>query len=175
MWSFRETPSNNDYLMHYGIKGQKWGVRRFQNEDRTLTEAGKERYGKNSSSISSEHHKSSDYEIDRHTIKSAGNNKSRSKVDEIADKQDYDRAREFDLVGQTALREYEKHGKEAAQKYLTKALKDIDYDYVINDEKSVTDGQKYLTYGLKVFGNKNLYEVYGETEYSDDQSFSRRS
>lgn len=33
------------YLMHYGIKGQKWGVRRFQNQDRTWTEAGKERYG----------------------------------------------------------------------------------------------------------------------------------
>ena len=38
--------SNDDYLIHYGIKGQKWGLRRFQNEDRTLTEAGKERYNK---------------------------------------------------------------------------------------------------------------------------------
>ena len=28
-----------------GIKGQKWGVRRFQNEDGTLTEEGKRRYG----------------------------------------------------------------------------------------------------------------------------------
>ena len=29
------------YLYHHGIKGQKWGVRRFQNPDGTLTEAGK--------------------------------------------------------------------------------------------------------------------------------------
>ena len=33
-----------DFLVHYGISGQKWGVRRFQNEDGTLTEEGKARY-----------------------------------------------------------------------------------------------------------------------------------
>lgn len=37
-------PYPSDYLMHFGIKGQKWGVRRFQNPDGTLTEAGKKRY-----------------------------------------------------------------------------------------------------------------------------------
>ena len=31
-------------LYHHGIKGQKWGVRRFQNEDGSLTPAGKKRY-----------------------------------------------------------------------------------------------------------------------------------
>ena len=31
-------------LYHYGIKGQKWGVRRFQNKDGTLTAKGKKRY-----------------------------------------------------------------------------------------------------------------------------------
>lgn len=33
-----------DYLAHHGIKGMKWGVRRYQNEDGTLTGAGKSRY-----------------------------------------------------------------------------------------------------------------------------------
>lgn len=35
------------YIAHHGILGQKWGVRRFQNADRTWTAAGKERYGNN--------------------------------------------------------------------------------------------------------------------------------
>lgn len=34
----------NNYIRHWGIKGMKWGVRRYQNEDGTLTNAGKKRY-----------------------------------------------------------------------------------------------------------------------------------
>lgn len=36
---------NNGYISHSGVKGQKWGVRRYQNEDGTLTEEGKRHYG----------------------------------------------------------------------------------------------------------------------------------
>jgi hypothetical protein len=35
---------NKYYLCHHGIKGQRWGVRRFQNADGTLTAQGKQRY-----------------------------------------------------------------------------------------------------------------------------------
>lgn len=35
---------DNTELQHWGVKGMKWGVRRFQNKDGTLTAAGKKRY-----------------------------------------------------------------------------------------------------------------------------------
>lgn len=40
MNTFYVIPSNYD-LIHHGVKGQKWGVRRYQNEDGSLTNAGK--------------------------------------------------------------------------------------------------------------------------------------
>ena len=36
---------DSDGIKHFGIKGMKWGIRRFQNEDGSLTPAGRERYG----------------------------------------------------------------------------------------------------------------------------------
>lgn len=37
--------TKSDYLVHHGIKGQKWYRRRFQNEDGSLTPEGRIRYG----------------------------------------------------------------------------------------------------------------------------------
>lgn len=36
----------SDELFHHGVKGQKWGVRRYTNSDGTLTAEGRARYGK---------------------------------------------------------------------------------------------------------------------------------
>lgn len=36
---------DSPYLSHHGIKGQRWGLRRFQNSDGSLTDAGRKRYG----------------------------------------------------------------------------------------------------------------------------------
>lgn len=38
--------NDSQYLQHYGIGGMKWGQRRFQNTDGSLTPAGRERYGR---------------------------------------------------------------------------------------------------------------------------------
>lgn len=40
MWTY----NNTDELYHHGIIGMKWGVRRYQNKDGSLTEKGKRNY-----------------------------------------------------------------------------------------------------------------------------------
>lgn len=66
-------------LQHWGIKGMKWGVRRYQNADGSLTAAGKKRYRDESESIERElsgaTKKSAsveDYQTSIKTAKSAG-------------------------------------------------------------------------------------------------------
>lgn len=54
------------YLMHHGILGQKWGIRRFQNEDGSLTSEGRRRYGVR------------DYKKERSALVKEGRLKSRS-------------------------------------------------------------------------------------------------
>ena len=45
---------HNGELCHAGIKGMKWGVRRYQNKDGSLTPAGKKRYAKDSADSKSD-------------------------------------------------------------------------------------------------------------------------
>ena len=43
MWEYNYNPYQNE-LYHYGIIGMKWGVRRYQNKDGSLTNAGRRHY-----------------------------------------------------------------------------------------------------------------------------------
>ena len=53
------------YLMHHGIKGMHWGVRRYQNEDGTLTNAGKRRERRQQAKLDRQARKDAAYERKR--------------------------------------------------------------------------------------------------------------
>ena len=72
---------NNQYteLYHFGIKGQKWGVRRYQNADGSLTEAGKKKYGKDTGEGLNHYGKDKYYRGERYQ-RSTGLTKTKSNI-----------------------------------------------------------------------------------------------
>lgn len=68
-------PPPQEFLAHHGIIGQKWGVRRYQNADGTLTAAGKARLEKkdnkwakkNSEKITEKAHRKSSRELGKYS------------------------------------------------------------------------------------------------------------
>lgn len=67
----------NDELYHYGVKGQKWGVRRFQSRDGTRTTLGKKKERENRKNSKSSSSKSSSNRIA--TVKKTISERSKAK------------------------------------------------------------------------------------------------
>ena len=136
-------------LYHHGIKGMHWGVRRYQNSDGTLTEAGKKRYvSKNRKAL----------EKERHDYANEGSDKYLSNLDEGTKKklEDYQEYRKnisdfaetvmketgIKRLNVTELMDREKEGfaeqlandaAKAGYKYANEKMKTKYWDTIIDD------------------------------------------
>ena len=132
------------YLAHHGIKGQKWGVRRYQNEDGTLTKEGKERYQNEDGTLTKEGKERYDQHVEKlKKIVDAFDNLEKSANDPKMTKTDFN-----------------KMYKDFIQ--LTKDQYGNDSNKLQLDRKKMDDG---LTYNVVSIYDKNLdgyVEVFGK-------------
>ena len=89
----RERPNNmrdSSQLTHYGVLGMKWGRRRYQNADGSLTSAGKKRYGETFKDVKNEYKKRVDDAYRRYEKEVADIEKPYKRGQNLSDK-DYAR------------------------------------------------------------------------------------
>lgn len=112
----------NNNLQHHGIKGQKWGVRRFQNKDGSLTAVGRKRQRQNDDGPVHEDHSKS------HNAKS---------VKSMSDKELRDRINRLNMERQYAqLTATEKSmGRKIVSEVLLNVGKELAKEYLKNYAK----------------------------------------
>ena len=121
-------------LYHHGVKGMKWGVRRYQNKDGSLTSAGKKRFSKDQA-IKDARVKNAELNKKRlHAI-----NERKAFYDNIDPDKDYD----------SRIR-YRAQLKPVKQKQLDKidsTIRSIEHEIYTNDKlaKQKTTGEKIVS------------------------------
>ena len=147
MWQYNYSPE----LYHYGVMGMKWGVRRYQNKDGSLTAAGKKRQAKRDAAISryektiSRSQKEKDYS--KKALEDIELNKKNSKyvkekyyndfADALADKQEY-----LTKNGEQ-LKDYEKLNKKQKKELTKDAIESYKHD-LERAKNKIEVGQKAI-------------------------------
>lgn len=129
--------SDPNYLAHYGILGMKWGIRRYQNSNGSLTSEGKSRYGKKKGKKSS-------------ILKSTkrAKKKKREDISKLSDQELRNKLNRMQMEKQYKQMTESKaeKGKKFAQKILKTAVMPM---AVAATTAYMTSGKQYIRYGAK--------------------------
>ena len=140
-------------LYHHGIKGQRWGVRRFQNKDGSLTSKGKSRYRKGAE-IFREHSKLSDEKEAKLKKSSKEYQQLKNEYTKLTDK--------YDLDNQWG------HENDSAYKATTRNFAQIKRDILEDDINRMDD---VFSKKAEEYANKEILKKYGDTALSDMKHF----
>ncbi len=139
------------YLVHHGILGQKWGVRRFQNSDGSLTEAGRKRY---SDDAKGHQRRLNDYEkaiarnkiLAKESTAKAERALNKSEEAKSESKREKQKAKYEEAVRDA--KRYTDYAK-TGEKEVARMLKDIETKYDVSSKQAFYDPENVHT-GVKV-------------------------
>ena len=135
MWQYNYSPE----LYHYGVMGMKWGVRKYQDKNGNLTEAGKKKYG---------YDKESGQYIKK-SFTTRGFEKLANKTGDTQNKQTAKESFRLDTIKQTKGRKVYKTAKMLS-------VNAADYQSNINQNKKVAENYKKNIEDIKKNGYKTL-------------------
>jgi len=185
-------PSSKD-ISHFGIQGQKWGVRRYQYEDGTYTPEGKKRYF--NSYRSTETEGNSEYSISTHkyhTLRNPITAEGVKKFDDSVKKmnanpEDFDSLEDYDNtffegyddlqkygeISENMAKKYIESGRDAAFDYLDSEIGDMPVILVVNDSKLYDLGVNFVDYSMKVMGDSGSLNLEGQFQYTSSRENGR--
>lgn len=159
---------HSDYLAHHGIKNQKWGQRRFQNYDGSLTSEGRKRYGVGESNLSKRERKQAEKAKEK-AAKARAKANSKKKVD--AQKAAEQKQKRMDYLRDHPEKIY-KYRKELTQDDVTEIMQKVKFDRSLQDirkaevqrgMKKIDNIRQNVENGLKWYQTgKNAYNTIAE-------------